>query len=187
MVIKILGSIIVIFSTTIFTMSFYYKDKFRKEDFTFLERILRLVKHEIICFGLPLEEVFKSVSNDCNYRENEISSSKNIHKNTVEKVFSMMSEKLEKREENSAENIWCMCWEYYENDCYFSKVDIDEIMAFGKVINNITSKNQGDNLEYIFNYINEQKDIIDKRLDKNGRFYYSLGILSGMLCVVMFI
>lgn len=177
--VKILGSIIVILSTTLFTMSFYYRDKFRKEDFTFLERILRLAKHEITCFGLPLEEVFRLVSKG----DNDSSS----NKNTIEKVFTMMSEKLEKREENSAESIWCMCWGYYEKDCYFSKIDMEEIMAFGKVLNNMTSKKQGDNLEYIFNYIKEQKEVIDKRLEKNGRFYYSLGILSGMLFVVMFI
>lgn len=167
---KIIGSMIIISTTTLIGISFYLKEKYRKEDFINLDRILRLMKHEISHFKIPLEDVFFQIGKSDG--------------NTIEKIFSSLKNEIEKKEEKTIGDIWNLCWGEYENECYFNKTDMDEIKSFSKTLNNITRENQESNVDFLLDYIYKQQGNIEKRLDKNGKLYYSMGVLTGLFVVV---
>lgn len=170
---KLLGSIIIIFATTLIGISFSLKEKYRKEDLIHLERILKLMEHEIGYFKIPFEDVCIQIGKKDG--------------NIVEKIIHMVGEKIEDRDEKTIGDIWNICWIEYKNQSYFTKNDIEEFLSFSKTLNNITTENEKSNFNFLIEYIKEQQKIIDRHLRENGKLYYSMGILSGVFVVITLI
>lgn len=170
---KVIGSILIIFCTTLIGVSFCLKERYRKEDFINLERILKLMQHEISYFKVPFEEVFIHIGDEKG--------------NVIEQIFNSMACSVRERKGIDIAEIWCEVWGEYRNKTYFNKQDIDEIMAFKNTLNNLTTENEKESMGYMLSYIKQEQETIERRLIENGRLYYSMGVLSGVFVVVALI
>ncbi len=167
---QLLGSILMIGGTTFLGMCFYMKDLYRKQDFVRLERMLLLIQNQIVYFAFPIEDIFAEVGEKT--------------EGVLGEIIKHASESIQHRKGISLGQIWENSWLTFLKDTYFNTQDIKEIIAFGNTLHFLEKQQQEASFDLLLTYIRQEQAIIQKRLEKNGKLYYSLGILSGLLIVV---
>lgn len=173
MIFKIIGALLVICSTSTIGIYFSKLDKYRIEDLEELQKAFTILKNQISFSFMPLPEAFQQIS----FRV----------KGEIAEILKETADLLEKKEGESAEQIWNIVWEKNKEKTYFSKEDMDMLFSFGKAVGYLDRQQQISNIEIAVSYIEQTQQYLEKRAGKNSKIYRSMGILSGLLVAIVLI
>lgn len=171
MLLQGIGAVAILSATTLFGASFIARERCRQKDLEQLERVIVLMKNQIGYLGAPLHEVFMQIAWKI---EGQIGN-----------ILEAVAESMTRREGETAEEIWERIWLEKGKMTALTAVDIDEVLAFGRTFSMIESRKDTGSMELLQFYLKDSQLRIQKRLDKNGKLYYSMGAITGLLLVVV--
>ena len=149
---------------------FAMKEKYRLQELEELERGLIYLQGQIGYLSAPLTQAMEGISWKTNGQLGEI--------------FQKVAGRLAERRESSAEEIWKEVWQKEAANTFFSAEDLEAILLFGRSLGYLDKTQQENSVDLLMRYIENALSQGRKRLEKNGRLYYGMGCLSGLLIVV---
>ena len=168
--IRILGIILILGSTIWYGAYFAMKEKYRLQELEELERALVYFQGQITYLSAPLAEAMESISWKTGGQ--------------IGNIFRQVSEKLAERQGETAEKIWQEIWQKEVVHTFLAAEDLDAILVFGRSLGYLDKTQQENSIGLLLRYIENVLSQGRKRLEKNGRLYYGMGGLSGLLIVV---
>ena len=168
--IRILGIVFVLSATLWCGAYFAMKETYRLQELEELERALIYLQGEIGYLSAPLAEAMEGISWKL---EGQIGG-----------IFHQVAEKLAERKEETAEKVWKEIWQKEGIHSFLTLEDLDAILAFGCSLGYLDKTQQEKSIGLLLRYIENALSRGRKRLEKNGRLYYGMGCLSGLLIVV---
>ena len=85
----------------------------------------------------------------------------------------------------SAEEIWADVWKAGQKETFFRQEDMDALLLFGKTLGFLDKEQQKNSIRLFLRYLESAQEQGRRRLDKNGRLYYGMGVLSGLMLVTV--
>ncbi len=170
MLIQGIGAVLILLATTLSGFAFAAKEKYRLRELEEIERGILLMKNQISYLGTPLAALLEQIS----WKTEGITGL----------AFQEISVQMEERQGNSAEEIWESTWLRIGKKSYLTAVDLEELIAFGRTLGFIEKEQREGSMDMLLHYLRDKQEGINKRLDKNGKLYYSMGVLSGLLLVI---
>ena len=157
-------------STLWFGAYFAAKEKYRLQELEELERGMIYLQGQIGYLSSPLAEAFENISWKMNGQLGEL--------------FRQTAERLKERQGESAEKVWQEIWENGKKRTFLSAEDTEAVLLFGKSLGYLDKNQQEKSIQLLLRYIAHALEQGRKRLEKNGRLYYGVGGLSGLLIIV---
>ena len=170
MLIQGIGVLLIVSATTLVGFAFAAKEKYRLIELEEIERGILLMKNQISYLGTPLAELLEQIS----WKTEGVTGL----------AFQEIAARMDERRGNSAEEIWENVWLDMAKKSYLTAVDLDQLTAFGRTLGFLEKEQQEGSMDMLLHYLRERQERIKKRLEKNGRLYYSMGVLSGLLLVI---
>ncbi len=136
-----------------------------------LQRAIMLLGGEIGYLSAPLAEALENVS----YKIS----------GEIGDVFQKISKQLQKRKEQTAEEIWNVIWQKEAKSMYLTAEDIQMVLEFGKTLGYLDKQQQEHSMQRLLFDLEQMEKRITHRLQKNGKLYYRMGILCGLLLIVV--
>lgn len=167
---RLLGGALVLGATLWFGAYFAAKEKYRLKELEELERAILLLQSQIQYLSAPLQEVLESVS----WKTDGM----------IGEIFQQAAAAMAEREKASAEEIWTAAWQKQEGYLFLTAEDLDMVLLFGKTLGYLDKEQQEGSIRLLLRYIEQALEQGKKRLEKNGRLYYGIGGLSGLLIIV---
>lgn len=168
--IRLAGIALVLGATLWFGAYFAAKEKYRLKELEELERGILLLQSQIQYLSAPLPEVLESIS----WKTDGI----------IGKIFQEAAERMAERDGASAELIWEEVWRKQAVHTFLTGEDLDAVLLFGRTLGYLDKEQQESSVRLLLRYIENALEQGKKRLEKNGRLYYGMGGLSGLLIVV---
>ncbi len=168
---QIAGAVLIL-SATLWIGTYYAaKEKYRLQELEELERAVLLLEGQIQYLSAPLPEVLENIGWKA--------------EGVIGEAFRQAAERMQNRDGNSAEVIWTEVWREKKSSLFFLSEDMGAVLLFGKALGYLDKEQQENNIQLLLRYIRTALEQGRKRLDKNGRLYYGMGGLSGLLIIVM--
>ncbi len=171
MFIKILGSIIVVFSSTLFALSFLFKEKYRMDELEEMKQALQMLKSNLTYSNMPLFEAMKEISS--------------VMGKNLSKFFCTVSNKLELRNGKTAFEIWEDTIHEMCKDFYLTSEDLSTFISFGKSLGSIDIRLHQESIQSAIDYIDYTVLTLKDKRKKDLKMCRSLGLLGGVLIVVI--
>lgn len=173
LILKLTGSLLVIFSTSL--MGYIYGKSYRErlENLIYLENCIKLLETEVIYGANPLPEALMNVYNKGNKK--------------VSYIFRLIIERLNKDRECTVFDSFLSVEDTMKNDLNFKKEDIEMFMTLGRTIGSSDRIDQEKNFKLILTQIKNLEDEARIEKDKNEKMFKSLGFLAGLAIVVILI
>lgn len=168
--IRAAGIILVMGASFWFGAYFALKEKYRLQELEELEKGILYLQGQIRHLSAPLAEAMEDVS----WRIN----------GQLGRIFQKAAEKLKKQKEISAEVAWQKIWQEEAVHTFLSAEDLDAVFSFGRSLGYLDKVQQENSIRLFLRYIEDALTQGRKRLEKNGRLYYGMGGLAGLLIVV---
>lgn len=168
---RIAGALLVMGSTVWTGIFFAAREKYRLGELEKMEHGILLLEGQITYLSAPLPEVLESVSWKID--------------GVIGKAFRQAAERMACREGISAETIWEEIWQEKREETYLCQEDMDALFLFGKTLGYLDKDQQKNSIRLFLRYLESAQEKGRKRLDKNGRLYYGIGVLSGLLLVTV--
>ena len=149
---------------------FAMKEKYRLQELEELERGMIYLQGQITYLSAPLAEALESISWKMNGQ--------------LGRIFQQTAEKLAERQRETAEEIWQEVWQREAAHTFLTGEDLQAILFFGRSLGYLDKMQQENSIGLLLRYIENALLQGRKRLEKNGRLYYGMGGLSGLLIVV---
>lgn len=92
---------------------------------------------------------------------------------------------MAERTGETAEQIWETVWMRHISHTYLSVDDYQSILRFGKTLGYLDQEQQKNSTELFLTELRQKCRQIEHRLEKNGRLYYSMGFLGGLMLVIV--
>lgn len=170
MMVQTIGAILIVSASTLVGFSFAAKEKYRLKELEEIERGILLMKNQISYLGTPLADLLDQIS----WKTEGVTGL----------AFQEIAARMEERKGSSAEEIWEGVWLEMGKKSYLTAGDLDELISFGKTLSFLEKEQQKGSMDLLLYNLREKEERIKKRLDKNGRLYYSMGVLGGLLLVI---
>ena len=154
---RLLGSVLVLSATLWFGAYFAAKEKYRLQELAELERAILLLQSQIAYLSAPLTEVLESIGWKA--------------EGVIGEIFAQAAAVMAERKRGSAEEIWTEAWSKRRNQIFLTAEYLDKAQQEGSIC-------------LLLRYLEEALAQGRKRLEKNGRLYYGIGGLSGLLIIV---
>lgn len=168
---KIIGSAIVLFSCTSAGIFMASKDRYRAEDLNEMKRGLMLLKSEIGYNSRPLYEALIEISERL--------------EDTVSEIFEDSGRLLKSRKAASAAEAWERTLKDRKSRTFYTKEDIDALIAFGQALGGGDRQCQISNIEMTVEYIDMKSAELMRKHSKDSRLFKSVGVLCGILIVAV--
>lgn len=168
---RIAGALLVIGSTVWTGVFFAAKEKYRLKELEKMEQGILLLEGQITYLSAPLPEVLESVGWKTD--------------GAVGDAFRQAAGRMARREGISAEAIWKEIWQEKQKETYLRPEDMDALFLFGKTLGYLDKEQQKNSIRLFLRYLEGAQEKGRRRLDKNGRLYYGIGVLSGLLLVTV--
>ncbi len=169
--IQLIGSVMVLGATTLFGVGFHQMEVNRKKELLLLERGILLLKQQLDCFGMPLDEAFAVVGEKIS--------------GTAQLIFLELAKRMKERSGGTLAEMFRDVLEMKKEDSALQAKDFEELSNFGATLQSLARKENEGSIDFLLEYIKKEVALLEKRIEKNGKLYYSVGILSGLLLVVM--
>ena len=166
-----IGICMILAVTTLTGAYFCLREKYRLQDLRELERAMVMMESQIRFLSVPLSEVLENIS----YQ-------------TKGQVGMLMQETAKAMAESTgetAEQIWETVWMRHISHTYLSVDDYQSILRFGKTLGYLDQEQQKNSTELFLTELRQKCRQIEHRLEKNGRLYYSMGFLGGLMLVIV--
>lgn len=170
MIFRVLGAVLVFGAAIYFGAYFAQRERYRLRELEQLERVSVELQGQISYLAMPLPELLESIGQK---GEGEL-----------REIFLELAGRMQERTEGSAEEIWSEVWEKRMNATFLIQGDLEAILLFGQTLGYADREQQVGNIALFRQYLQDTLQQGRKRLEKNGRLYYSMGALSGLLLVV---
>ena len=72
-----------------------------------------------------------------------------------------------------------------QKETFFRQEDMDALLLFGKTLGFLDKEQQKNSIRLFLRYLESAQEQGRRRLDKNGRLYYGMGVLSGLMLVTV--
>ena len=167
---RLLGAVLILGATMWFGAYFAGKEKYRLQELEELERALLLLQGQISYLSAPLPEVLASISWKM--------------EGAIGTAFWTAAERMAERDGATAEEIWQEVWEEELRHTFLNREDAEALLLFGRSLGYLDKSQQEGSIRLFLRYIEGALAQGRKRLEKNGRLYYGIGCLSGLLLVV---
>lgn len=173
MFIKTLGMACVLASATMLGWHIDRTKLLRIEDLEGFTRMLHMLYSEVNYSVTPLPTALEEI----------------ISKNDT-RINCIISTLLDLMEEKTGESI-SVLWEKAMSSqlpyIYLEEEDAKNLLSFGQSLGYLDKEMQKKNIEITLEYLENQIVKLEKKHDKNGRLYRSLGVLGGcLLCILLF-
>ena len=169
--IKFLGGILIIFSTTL--MGFYYGKKYssRFNNLLYMEQCIKILETEIVYGAVPLPEALTNVYNKGNKK--------------VSFIFEDIKNHLLDNKKGDVFNSFYYIVISAKERLNFKDEDIEILLSLGRVLGSSDREDQEKNFKLILNQI----DVLEKEAklgkDKNENMFKNLGILTGLAIIII--
>lgn len=171
MYLKTAGSILVILASTWLGL-LMGRDLYQRVDrLGTMKRVLVLVRQEILYSGMPLFEIFASISN------------------RFEKPYAtwlyMLGEKTRKRQEGGFREIWSKTLSEYLEPCGWQKKDLESLKGLGAEMAGMDKEELVQVLNLYIERLEWKIEEGKKELEQKNRIFRSLGLMGGIFAVVL--
>lgn len=170
---KIIGMVLIFISCSGIGLTFTYIYKKRLEELSEWRKGIALIKNEINFALTPLPEAFEIVAGRL---EKEI----NI-------FFKGLGKLLQSSQNNSLENLDDNIIKKMLVDTCLNEKDKVLIVGFIKRLGLLDKESQINNLALHINNMDQEIEKLKKDEEKNNKLYKTLGILSGIFIIVIFL
>lgn len=170
---KIFGSLIVIFATSI--MGFYYANVFteRVKQLRELQYALNILETEIVYTSTPLIEALRNVSERCD--------------SGIKKIFLLTSEKLKEKYSLGVLYAFKEAEKSLKGEIFFDKEEFEVLYSFMSTLGGSDVEGQ----KKIFNITVKKLEAFEKKAEdrrtKNEKLYRYLGVSAGMVIVILLV
>lgn len=170
---KIIGSLIVIFATSI--MGFYFANVFteRVKQLRELQYALNILETEIVYTSTPLYEALKNVS------ERSDGSIKNL--------FLVMSRQLIEKNNQGVLYAFKEAEKLLKTEIFFDKEELEIMYSFMSSLGNSDIEGQKKNFNITIKKLEAFEKKAEEKRTKNERLYRYLGVSAGMLIVILLV
>ena len=172
MILKILGSVFIFLSSSLFGIYRVTKIKFKINNLKKIVNALEILESEIK-FITPLECAAKNIS--------ELESDMFIKKFFFN-IYKSLNQKL-----NSAQNIWLEQINLLAKKIYIEQDDVLHLKSFSHIIASLDQDLQISYLKKIILALEKKIIFLDENYVSRKKLYFNLGILFGLLIVIIFI
>lgn len=173
LLIKLIGSALIITSTTL--IGFCYGGKYtdRLNNLIYLEQCFKILETEIVYGANPLPEALSNVYKKGNKK--------------VSFIFQEIKNHLQRSKKGNLYQSFSSIEWILKNRLNLKEEDIEIILSLGRVLGSSDRLDQEKNFNFIFKQMELlQKDAkIDR--DRNERLYKNLGILSGIAILIILV
>ena len=166
-----IGICMILAMTTLTGAYFCLREKYRLQDLRELERAMVMMESQIRFLSVPLSEVLENIS----YQT----------KGQVGMLMQETAKAMAERTGETAEQIWETVWMRHISHTYLSVDDYQSILRFGKTLGYLDQEQQKNSTELFLTELRQKCRQIEHRLEKNGRLYYSMGFLGGLMLVIV--
>ena len=165
-----IGATMIVLTTALTGMYLLWQQKRRAEELGASKRALNLLKNQISFLAVPLDEAMASSA---------------FHaEGTIGAVFQEVSHALTEGM-GSAEELWTSAWLKRKGESTFSAEDMQAFLSYGKILGYLDKEQQRSGIDLLLYYLEEAEKEQRERIQKQGRLYHSVGIMSGLLIVMI--
>lgn len=171
--IKLTGSLLIIFSTTL--MGFYYGRKYssRLKSLIYMEQCIKILETEIVYGAVPLPEALTNVYNKGN--------------KNVSFVFEDIKDHLLDNKKGEIFHSFSHVNISLRDRLNFKEEDIEMFLSLGRVVGSSDRQDQEKNFKLILNQIMVLEREAKLERDKNEKMFKNLGILTGLAIVIILV
>lgn len=180
---KILGMILVFISSTLGGFYFASKDTYRIKDLKEIKKALKMLEGEIIYARNEMNTAFDNISCRIPYPISKIFS--DVFQDKFSNEFS------DKRDiliyDENIKELWINSLERNQKNTFLNTQDIEYLKGIGDLLGYLDVDTQKNALEIYILHIDDEIKLLNESKDKNMKMYQSLGILTGLLVIILFI
>ncbi|NMB28345.1 MAG: stage III sporulation protein AB [Tissierellia bacterium] len=171
--IKLTGSLLIIFSTTL--IGFYYGRKYssRLKNLIYMEQCIKILETEIVYGAVPLPEALTNVYNKGNKE--------------VSFVFEDIKNHLLGNKKGEAFHSFSHVIISLKDKLNFKEEDIEMFLSLGRVVGSSNRQDQEKNFKLILNQITILEREAKLERDKNEKMFKNLGILIGLAIIIILV
>ncbi len=171
--IKIIGTVLILFSSAMFGQFLSSKDKYALDDLYSFKKGLLLLKSELSYLRTNLSDAFLKVS-------------QNLGVGVCE-IFQEFSLELEKRETIDTQSAWENSFNKYKDKLYINKNIQKQILELGSVLEHQDIEAIINHLNFLITQVDSEIELGRERNETTKKLYKQLSILFGCLIVVVLI
>ncbi|MDK2798707.1 MAG: stage sporulation protein [Clostridiales bacterium] len=173
MILKLIGCILIVGSSTIMGYTIANKYAKRPEELRALQAALQMLESEIIFSVNPLPDAFERISKYV---------PKNIHK-----LFAHSAYLLKQRTGITAQEAWSISVHQTREEMHLEKEDREILISFGNSLGCSDREQQLKNIHLACSKLALEEKKAEKLREKNEKLYKNLGVLGGILVALIFI
>jgi stage III sporulation protein AB len=168
---KILGSILIVLSSSL--IGFYFGNKYsaRLENLLHLEQCIKILETEIVYGAVPLPEALNNVYLKGNKK--------------VSYIFKQIRDNLLYNKDGDLLKSFEMVTSQLAEELNLKEEDIELFLSLGRLLGTSDRTDQEKNFKLILNQIEILKNEAKLEKDKNEKMYKNLGILAGIAIVII--
>jgi len=173
MYLKLIGSIIVVFSSGLMGITIASKFANRPLELRKTRLIFQMLETEVIYGATPLPAAFQNIS----HKSDELWS----------KFFLSVNQKLVSGSYYSLTDAWNKSLDEIISESYLIKMDIELLKNFGIVLGCSDRDDQQKHFKLLYAQMQQHEEIAEQERKKNERMYRSLGFLFGIFIFIILI
>jgi stage III sporulation protein AB len=171
MLIRIIGTLLVMAGSIGFGIYFSAKENFRVQDLLEFKKALLILSSEIEYMRSTLAEACANISKRTSHG--------------VSEIFAAFSESLATSEGETAYQLWLAAMQSNAQKIFLAAEDRIVLEDFGKTLGYLDKQMQKNAIDFTVKYIDEKAAALQKQSDKNKKMYRSLGVIGGLLITVV--
>ena len=168
--VRIVGALLVLGAAVYSGACFAQRERYRLQELQELERASIALQGQISYLAMPLPELMESIGQKA--------------QGALREIFLETAFRMRERAGESAEGIWSAVWEKRKGETFLTAQDVEAVLLFGKTLGYADREQQAGSILLFRRYLEETMAQGKRRLEKNGRLYYSISGLSGLLLIV---
>lgn len=171
MILKLIGSTLIVLSSSLIGYIYGKSYKERLENLIYLENCIKILETEIMYGASPLPEALENVYNKGNQK--------------VSFIFALISKALKKNKDGDVLECFLTVVENMKKDLNLKKEDIEVFLNLGRTIGSSGRKDQEKNFKLILAQIKALQKEARLEKEKNEKLFKNLGFLSGLAIVII--
>lgn len=170
---KILGSTMVIISSTLIGLMLADRYKQRTKDLKEIRNNFQMIETEIFYTATPIIEVMEKISQQA--------------QKPLDSIFREITKELKKWDGESLATIWKKTFNKKKGTTCFTKEDLETINFFGSILGTSDRQSQIKNAKLVQSQLMRLEEHAEADWKKNERLYRNLGLLLGIAVVIILI
>lgn len=173
MILKMIGSILILASGTMAGIKMGYNLKLRLKQLKRFEKIISMIRGEIKYNNSTIPEAMRHVSSHTAA--------------PFDKMLLKVSEELDAFGGRTLKEIWESVFEEYGSQIYFTKEQTENIKHLGENLGYLDKDMQISTLDLLTEQIRKDISDMEKSMSDNVRLYNCLGVMGGILVILIIV